>query len=209
MHATGSRIMDMCMDIYIIHCKSYTHASGSRILITCMQRIIIIDICIIHTCIIITCVRIKGICIMHTCTRIEDHIYIHASYIYQGQGLMICIIHACIIDIDTNIEEHIYVHHTHMYQDKWSKIHESYVHALGSMVKYICIIHIIDMCIIHTCIRVKDQRTLINASCIRIMYKCIIGMCIMVTCVRVKNVKSRMHNAMWFLAVLSIWTFSR
>ena len=98
MHATGSRIMDMCMDIYIIHCKSYTHASGSRILITCMQRIIIIDICIIHTCIIITCVRIKGICIMHTCTRIEDHIYIHASYIYQGQGLMICIIHACIID---------------------------------------------------------------------------------------------------------------
>ena len=91
MHATGSRIMDMCMDIYIIHCKSYTHASGSRILITCMQRIIIIDICIIHTCIIITCVRIKGICIMHTCTRIEDHIYIHASYIYQGQGSMICI----------------------------------------------------------------------------------------------------------------------
>ena len=51
----------------------------------------------------------------------------------------------------------------------------------------------IDICIIHTCIRVKDRGKLINASYmhvsgIRIMDKCIIGMCIMVTCIRIKNI---------------------
>ena len=72
---------------------------------------------------------------------------------------------------------HIYIrvkNHTHM-------------HASGSRSSTI------DICIIHTCIRVEDRGKLINASYmhvsgIRIMDKCIIGMCIMVTCIRIKNI---------------------
>ena len=79
------------------------------------------------------------------------------------------------------------MHHTHIDQSQGSRI--------------------IDMCIIHTCIRVKVQdhryvhHTHMHQSqgswnidkciihgCIRIMDKCIIGMCIMVTCIRAKNI---------------------
>ena len=52
---------------------------------------------------------------------------------------------------------------------------------------------IIDMCIIHTCIRVKDRGKLKNASYMhvsgsRVMDKCIIGRCIIVTCIRIKKI---------------------
>ena len=64
---------------------------------------------------------------------------------------------------------HTYVHHGHMYQDQ-EHIYASHMHtnirvknhtymdASGSRSR------IIDMCIIHACIRVKDRGTLINAS---------------------------------------------
>ena len=45
---------------------------------------------------------------------------------------------------ESRIEDHKYVHHTHMHQSQGSRI--------------------TNMCIIHTCIRVKDRGTLINAS---------------------------------------------
>ena len=45
---------------------------------------------------------------------------------------------------ESRIEDHKYMHHTHMHQSQGSRI--------------------TNMCIIHTCIRVKDRGTLINAS---------------------------------------------
>ena len=80
-----------------------------------------------------------------------------------------------------------YMHHGHMYQDQ-EHMHRTCIHASGSRLSTI------DMCIIHTCITVKDQGKLINASYMhisgsRVMDKCIIGMYIMVTCIRIKNIR--------------------
>ena len=109
-----------------------------------------------HMCIIYTCIRVKvqdhryvhhshmhqsqgsrnidkciiGMCIMVTCIRAKNICISHA-YKHQGQESYI---HAC---FRVKVQDHRYVHHTHMHQSQGSRI--------------------IDMCIIHTCIRVKDQ----------------------------------------------------
>ena len=49
---------------------------------------------------------------------------------------------------------HLYLHHTHIHQDQGSYIFTSWIHA---SCKYSLGSRIIDMCIIHTCIRVKDR----------------------------------------------------
>ena len=100
--------------------------------------------------------NITDVCIMHICIMIKEHMYMHRAYM---------------------IKEHMYMHNTYMHNvymhqsqglymhDKYaaSWIHASYTHVSGS--------RIIDVCITHTCIRVKDRRPKIHA-CIRIMYKC-------------------------------------
>ena len=76
-------------------------------------------------------------CIMVTCVRVKNLCIAHA-YKHHGQEWYI---HEC---IRVKVQDHRYVHHTHIDQSQGSRI--------------------IDMCIIHTCIRVKDQGTLINTS---------------------------------------------
>ena len=90
-------------------------------------------------CIIVECIRID-ICIIHACIRIKDHGYV---CMYQDQGSEIYM-HLTHMHASGSRSRIIYVHHTHMHQSQGSRI--------------------TNMCIIHTCIRVKDRGTLINAS---------------------------------------------
>ena len=99
--------------------------------------------CIIYMCIMATCIRIKNICIKHT--------YI----IGWSRSVYICIMDTCIMytyikvkvcPCMINLLHHKYMHRTHV---------------SGSM--------IIDVCIIHTCPRVKGPRyTHIMQLCIRL-----------------------------------------
>ena len=101
---------------------------------------------------------------------------------------------------------HIYQDQEYMHQDQKSRITDTCKHQ-GPRYIYASYTHgsvsmIIDICIIHTCIRGKGLRSqiyasyihaLINASYMhisgsRVMDKCIIGMCIMVTCIRINNI---------------------
>ena len=63
--------------------------------------------------------------------------------------------HASLIRVkDHWYMHHLYLHHTHIHQDQGSYIFTSWIHA---SCKYSLGSRIIDMCIIHTCIRVKDR----------------------------------------------------
>ena len=89
---------------------SYTYASGSRI---------------IYICIVDTCIR-------QTFIGIKDHIYVHHTYMHQGQGSRIidtCNIHTCIMQTCIRIKDR-----RHM---------------------QLCIMNtcIIDTCIMNTCIK--------------------------------------------------------
>ena len=113
------------------------HVSGSSIM----------DKCIIHMFIMATCIRINNVCIIHTNVRVKDHTFMHAT----GSRIMDMCMDICIIHCKSythasgsRIEDHRYVHHTHMQYSQGPRN--------------------IDMCIIYTCIRVKDRGTLINAS---------------------------------------------
>ena len=88
--------------------------------------------------------------VIGTCNRVKDHGHMH----------------------------HSYLHHTHMHQDQGSyifasRIHASckyslgsriidmciiqYIHASGSRIMNVCIIHICIIHIIHICIRIKNH----------------------------------------------------
>ena len=146
---------------------TYMHqGQGSKVSDICIIHacIRIMDKCIIHMCSMATCIRIKYICIIHT--------YIRMSGSKSVRKLVRPSVRPSVRH--RKVSHHRYMHHT-------------YMHASGSRFR------IIDMCIIHTCIRVKDRETLIYASYMyvsgsRIMDKCIIHMCIMVTCIRIKNI---------------------
>ena len=53
------------------------------------------------------------------------------------------------------------------WNELWPYMHHTYMHASGSKSR------IIDMCIIHTCIRVKDRGKMINASYMHVSGSCI------------------------------------
>ena len=111
-------------------------------------------------------------CIMVTFIRINNICITHA-YKHQGKESYI---HA---SFRTSVSHRKISHHRFM--------HHTYMHASEPRSSTI------DMCIIHTCIRVNDQGKLINASYMhvsgsRVMDKCNIGICIMVTCIRIKNI---------------------
>ena len=114
--------------------------------------------------------------IIHTCIRIKGHRCMHHTFMYQDQGsqmyassihasgsriIDVCIIHTFIKIKDHRCMHHTYLHrikdircmhHTYMHQDQGSQMFASYIHASRS--------RITDVCIIHTCIRIKDHRCL-------------------------------------------------
>ena len=107
--------------------------------------------------------RIIDISIMN---RVMDHRYMHHTHMQHPTpriGLSVrssgknpaSWTHASLIRVNYHSYlHHLYLHHTHIHQDQGSYIFTSWIHE---SCKYLLGSRIIDMCIIHTCIRVKDR----------------------------------------------------
>ena len=105
--------------------------------------------------------HVSGSCIN---ARVMHHIYVHHGHVYQDQEYMHqTYIHHWMIK-ERVYMYHGYMHHVYIHQGQRLSMHDKYMHRThvsGSM--------IIDVCIIHTCLRVKGPRyTHIMQLCIRL-----------------------------------------
>ena len=173
MHASGSRIMDKCIThIRLLESPcSFVRPSGTKFQphhthmrysqglrmtdasyinasCTCIMIKEHICICIVQTCIMYICIRVK----VSPCMKnLPHHTYIQSN------------VHKYVI-----IKDNRCMHHTYMHQGQGqrSTIYASYMHASGSRIMDKCIIHICAMCIIVTCLRIKN--IYIIHTCIRV-----------------------------------------
>ena len=93
--------------------------------------------------------HVSGSCIN---ARVMHHIYVHHGHVYQDQEYMHqTYIHHWMIK-ERVYMYHGYMHHVYIHQGQRLSMHDKYMHRThvsGSM--------IIDVCIIHTCLRVKNM----------------------------------------------------
>ena len=113
--------------------------------------------------------------------------------------------HICIMYMHYDQGTYMYMHradmhHVYMHQGQGFSMHEKFASSyMHPMYTYMSLSRIIDVCIIHTLIRVKVQRSTIYASYMhvsgsRIMDKCIIHMCSMASFIRIKNICIRIKS---------------
>ena len=128
--------------------------------------------------------KAKDIYIIHACIRIMYKCMHHVSYIYASwprvSGSRIYASYILLLEspcsfVRPSVGHQKVPHHRYM--------HHTYMHASGSRSR------IIDMCIIHTCIRVKvqDHRYVHHTHIDQSQGSRIIDMCIIHTCSIVKD----------------------
>ena len=147
MHISGSRVMDKCIiGMYImvtcIRIKNIriAHAYIHQVQESYMHACFRIKVQYHRYMHLHTCIRVKvqyhqtpriALSVRSSVTKFQPHHrYMHHTYMYQDQGLMIistCIIHTRIIHRGSSIKDHKYMNHTYMhhidmYQDQGLRI---------------------------------------------------------------------------------------